>query len=59
MFGITILDHADVFCKNDSVYKNTVFSESILKKKNKSILFHHVRDCVTAGIVIVNKVHTK
>ena len=37
MFGIPILDHADVFCDNESVNKNTAFSESTLKKKHNSI----------------------
>ena len=34
MFGIPILGHADLFCGNEAVYKNTAYAESILKKKH-------------------------
>ena len=59
IFGIPILVHADIFCNNEDVYKNTAFANSTLKKKHNSILFHCVIECVTAGIMIVHKVHTK
>ena len=56
MFGIPILDHANVFCDNESVYNNVSFAESTLKKKHNSICFHKVRECVAAGIIFVHKV---
>ena len=59
MFGIPILDHADVFCDNEDLHKNTAFAESTLRNKNNSILFHCVRECVDAGIMIFHKVHNK
>lgn len=59
MFGIPVPDPANVFCDNESVYKNVAFAESTLKKKHNSICFHKVRECVAASILIVHKVHTK
>ena len=32
MLGIPVPEHANVFCDNESVYKNTSFAESTLKK---------------------------
>ena len=48
MFGIPVPDPANVFCDNESVYKNVSFAESTLKKKHYSICFHEVRECVAA-----------
>ena len=56
MFGIPILGHSNVFCDNESVYKNVAFAESTLKKKHNAICFHRVRECVAAGIIVVHKV---
>ena len=56
MFGVPILDHANVFCDNESVYKNSAFAESTLKKKHNSICFHWVQECLAAGILVVHKV---
>ena len=50
MFGIPIDGHANIFCDNESVYKNATFAESTLKKKHNSIYFHKTRECVAAGI---------
>ena len=50
MFGIPIDGHANIFCDNESVYKNATFAESTLKKKHNSICFHKTRECVAAGI---------
>ena len=58
IFVIPILVRADVFCGNEDVYKNTAFADYKFKKKHNSIFFHHVRECVAAGIMIVHKVHT-
>ena len=59
MFGIPVPDPANVFCDNESVYKNVAFAESTLKKKHNSICFHRVRECVAASILIVHKVDSK
>ena len=56
MFGIPVPEHANVFCDNESVYKNVSFVESTLKKKHNSICFHRVRECVAVGIILVHKV---
>ena len=58
MLGIPIDGPANVFCDNESVWKNSTFAESTLKKKHLSICFHTIRECVAAGIVIPHKVHT-
>ena len=58
MFGIPITGPANVFCDNESVYKNASFAESSLKKKHNSICFHRVRECVASGIMVVHKVDT-
>ena len=58
MFGIPISGPANVFCDNESVYKNASFAESTLKKKHNSICFHRVRECVASGIMVVHKVDT-
>jgi hypothetical protein len=58
MFGIPITGPANVFCDNESVYKNASFAESTLKKKHNSICFHRVRECVASGIMVVHKVDT-
>jgi hypothetical protein len=58
MFGIPVLGAANVFCDNESVYKNASVAESSLKKKHNSICFHRVRECVAASIMMVHKVDT-
>ena len=58
MFGIPIVGPANVFCDNESVYRNASFAESTLKKKHNSICFHRVRECVASGIMVVHKVDT-
>ena len=53
------MGEANVFCNNNSVYTNASFLESTLKKKQNAICFHRVRECVTAGIMIVHKVDSE
>ena len=55
MFGIPINGPANVFCDNESVYKNTVIPESVLKKKHHSIAYHRCREAVAAGTIRVAK----
>ena len=42
MFGIPVEGPCNVFCDNETVYKNTSFAESTIKKKHNSICFHRV-----------------
>ena len=58
MFGIPINGYANVFCDNESVFKNASFAESRLKKKHNSICFHRVRECVASMILMPFKVGT-
>ena len=59
MFGVPIDGPANIFCDNEAVYKNTVMSESTLKKKHHSIAYHRCREAVTAGTVRVAKQGTE
>ena len=52
MLIIPISSHANIFCGNEYVYKNTDFDNWTLKKKHNSIFFHCVKECVTADIMI-------
>ena len=58
MFGIPIDGPANVFCDNESVWKNATLAESQLKKKHLSICFHRVRECVASQIIVPHKVGT-
>lgn len=58
MFGILIEGPANVFCDNESVYKNATFAESQLRKKHLSICFHRVRETVASEIIFPHKVGT-
>jgi hypothetical protein len=58
MFGVPLEGPSNVFCDNESVYKNASFAESQLKKKHQSICFHRVRECVASNILIPHKVDT-
>ena len=55
MFRISVMGVINVFCDNNSVNTNTLFSESLLKKKHDAIYFHRIRELVTTGIMIVHK----
>lgn len=58
MFGVPILEAANIFCDNESVYKSSAFAESQLKKKHQSICYHTIRECVAADILTVHWVDT-
>jgi hypothetical protein len=58
MFGIPIDGPANVFCDNESVFKNASLAESRLKKKHNSVCFHRVRECVASAILMPFKVGT-
>ena len=58
MFGIPISGFANVFCDNESVFKNSSLAESRLTKKHNSVCFHRVRECVANGTLMTFKVGT-
>jgi hypothetical protein len=58
MFGIPIEGPTDIFCDNESVYKNTSIPESVLSKKQHSISYHAAREAVAALIVRIAKEDT-
>ena len=58
MFGIPIQGPANIFCDNESVFKNASYAESRLKKKHNSVCFHRVRECVASAILMPFKVGT-
>ena len=55
MFGVPIEGPTNVFCDNESVYKNVSTPESVLKKKHHSISYHRCREAVAAGTVRMAK----
>ena len=55
MFGVPIEGPTNVFCDNESVYKNFSTPESVLKKKHNSIYYHQYREAVAADTVILYK----
>ena len=55
MMCIPLNGPANVFCNNEAVYKNTIFANSILKKKHNSVAYDKVRESVAAEILVVIK----
>ena len=55
MFGIPIEVPSNMFCNNESVYKNVLTPESTLKKKNVSIFYHKCREAVSSGVSWIDK----
>jgi hypothetical protein len=55
MFGIPVEGPTNIFCDNESVYKNTSIPESVLSKKQHSISYHSAREAVAAEIVRIAK----
>ena len=55
MFGIPVEDPMNVFCDNESVFKNTTIPDSTLKKKHSSICYHRSREAVASGTLRVAK----
>ena len=50
MMGVPIDEPSNVFCDNDSVVKNSVRPEAVLKKKCVSIAYHKTRECFASAI---------
>ena len=55
MFSIPVEDPMNVFCDNESVFKNTTIPDLTLKKKHTSICYHWSREAVTSGTMQVAK----
>ena len=55
MFGVPIEGPTNVYCDNETVFKNTTIPESTLKKKHTSICYHKCRQAVAAGTMRVAK----
>jgi hypothetical protein len=55
MFGIRIDGATDIFCDNESVFKNVSTPESVLSKKQHSISFHSAREAVAGKVCRVAK----
>ena len=51
MMGIPIDGPTNVFCDNESVFKNVTRPESTLKKRHNAIAYHRVREAVASGII--------
>jgi hypothetical protein len=51
MMGIPIDGPTNVFCDNESVFKNSTHPESTLKKKHNAIAYHRTREAIAASIV--------
>ena len=55
MFGIPIDGSTEIFCDNESVYKNASTPESQLRKKNHSISYHMSKEAVASGACRMEK----
>ena len=55
MFGVPIEGPTNVFCDNESVYKNVSTQESVLKKKHHRILYHFCREDVAVLTIRIAK----
>jgi hypothetical protein len=51
MMGVPLDGETNVFCDNESVFKNASVPESTLKKKHNAIAYHRTREAQAAGIV--------
>jgi hypothetical protein len=55
MFGVPIDGPTDVFCDDESVFKNVSKPESVLSKKQHSMSCHSVCEAVASNVVRVAK----
>ena len=55
MFGVPLEGPTNIFCHNESVFKNASIPDSTLKKKHTSICYHRSREAVAAGTVRIAK----
>ena len=59
MFGVPVVEPADVLCDNRGVVKNTSIPSSVLTKRHNAINYHAVREAAAAGILRVGKEDTE
>ena len=55
MFGVPLEGPTNIFCGNESVFKNASIPDSTLKTKHTSICYHQSREAVAAGMVRIAK----
>ena len=55
MFVVPLEGPTNIFCDNESVFKNASIPDSTLKKKHTSICYHRSREAVAAGTVRIAK----
>ena len=58
MFRVPLEGPTNIFCDNESVFKNASRPDSTLKKKHTSICYHRSREAVAAGTVQIAKEST-
>ena len=54
-FGVDVGGPANVYCDNESVYKNTSIPISVLSKKHHSIAYHYCRQAVAMEVIRIAK----
>ena len=59
IFGVPIEGPTNIFCDNESVYKNCSITELELRKKHHSIAYHHNREAIAAMTCRIAKEDTK
>ena len=55
MFGVPLEGPTNIFCDNESVFKNASIPDSTLKKKHTIICYHRIREAVAVGTVRIAK----
>ena len=53
MMGVPINGPANVYCDNESVFKNCAFPESTIKKKHNAIAYHRTREAQASKMLRV------
>ena len=55
MFGVPVVEPAQMFCDNEAVVRNAEIPESTFRKKHTSVSYHRVREAVAAGVILIFK----
>ena len=58
MFGVPIEGPTNVFCDNETVYKNASTPESTLRKKEDIIAYQYCREALVEGVCWLVKEET-
>ena len=59
MFGVPLKGSTDMFCDNESVFKNKYTPESLLRKKHHISIYHKSKEAVAALICHIAKEDTE